>query len=790
MLLHWLVTFILIPVIICEDATPCSSRLTCGACLASHNCAWCSDKIYQRGAPRCDKMDNLLERGCSKENIFSPGTISEILENEPLSDAGAVAGSAIQLKPQKLKLSLRPGDPTTFKVTFRQAEDYPVDLYYLMDLTFTMKKHKETLAELADTIAESMNNVTKNFRLGFGSFIDKVVMPYVDMVPDRLRNPCRDIYCNSPYGFRNHLSLNDDVTLFTKEVSRANLSGNLDNAEGGFDAIMQVIVCKEKIKWNERSRKIILFATDGIFHYAGDGKLGGIVKPNDGSCHLDDDGYYTESIYQDYPSLSQINNKIIENKILIIFAVPDTELPLYQRLTTHVEGTYAEKLESDASNIVDLIQQQYNKIQSKVELKDTAPDFVKVSYSSSCLGEDVKDVNYCEGLKVGGTVDFNVKVELLDCPKNMSLWSHKVQISPVGLNEYISLDVDLLCECDCEKPEYEELLSPECSNAGTFACGICNCESNYFGRKCECQGDDVVKEDKLSLCKKEENSTLCSGRGDCVCGVCDCYAGPSTESKIYGEFCECDTFSCERDSNGLVCGGEERGMCCGECICNPGWTGSACECRSNIDTCIAPGDQETGRFCSGRGECVCGECQCYRDDERGYFGGPYCGDCSFQTCEGRCTEFRDCVQCKAFDTSLLSEEECQNCTIVPELVDDVDDISQNERKCIFKDEEDCSFTFVYGYDDNNKPVIRVLKTRECPSKEPVLWIALGVTAGVFLIGLIALLIGRFVIYLKDKRDCERFLEEVNKNTQWGNETNPIYKEAISEYPNPIYGQTH
>ncbi|GIX73578.1 integrin beta-PS [Caerostris extrusa] len=350
----------LISVVFSEDATPCSSRVTCGACLASHNCAWCSDKVYQR----------------------------EHQDNVPLSDAGAVAGSAIQLKPQKLKLSLRPGDPATFKVTFRQAEDYPVDLYYLMDLTFTMKKHKETLAELADTIAESMNNVTKNFRLGFGSFIDKVVMPYVDMVPDRLRNPCRDVYCNSPYGFRNHLSLNDDVTLFTKEVSRANLSGNLDNAEG-------------KIKWNDRSRKIILFATDGIFHYAGDGKLGGIVKPNDGSCHLDDEGYYTESIYQDYPSLSQINNKIIENKILIIFAVPDTELPLYQRLTNHVEGTYAEKLESDASNIVDLIQQQYNKIQSKVELKDTAPDFVKISYSSSCLGENVKDVNYCEGLKSG-----------------------------------------------------------------------------------------------------------------------------------------------------------------------------------------------------------------------------------------------------------------------------------------------------------------------------------------------------------------------------------------------------
>lgn len=46
------------------------------------------------------------------------------------------------------------GEPAVFNVTFRQAEDYPVDLYYLMDLTFTMKKHKETLAELADTIGQ------------------------------------------------------------------------------------------------------------------------------------------------------------------------------------------------------------------------------------------------------------------------------------------------------------------------------------------------------------------------------------------------------------------------------------------------------------------------------------------------------------------------------------------------------------------------------------------------------------------------------------------------------------
>jgi hypothetical protein len=40
-----------------------------------------------------------------------------------------------------------------------------------------------------------------------------------------------------------------------------------------------------------------------------DEQLGGIIKPNDGYCHLDGQGKYTESESQDYPSISQINAK-------------------------------------------------------------------------------------------------------------------------------------------------------------------------------------------------------------------------------------------------------------------------------------------------------------------------------------------------------------------------------------------------------------------------------------------------------------------------------------------------
>lgn len=70
-------------------------------------------------------------------------------------------------------------------VSYAQAEDYPVDLYYLMDLSNSMEDDKQKLSALGNLLAESMQNITSNFRLGFGSFVDKVVMPYVNTMPKK-----------------------------------------------------------------------------------------------------------------------------------------------------------------------------------------------------------------------------------------------------------------------------------------------------------------------------------------------------------------------------------------------------------------------------------------------------------------------------------------------------------------------------------------------------------------------------------------------------------------------------
>lgn len=54
-----------------------------------------------------------------------------------------------------------------------------------MDLSKSMEDDKEKLSTLGDLLATEMRKITSNFNLGFGSFVDKVLMPYVSTVPKK-----------------------------------------------------------------------------------------------------------------------------------------------------------------------------------------------------------------------------------------------------------------------------------------------------------------------------------------------------------------------------------------------------------------------------------------------------------------------------------------------------------------------------------------------------------------------------------------------------------------------------
>lgn len=96
--------------------------------------------------------------------------------------------------------------------------NYPLDLYYLMDLTWSMKDDKETLVGLGRKMAQTLGTFTRNFRLGFGSYADKPLMPYI--FPGHENNPCKSEHsvCAPLYSFKHHMQLSEDVLHFIQQV--------------------------------------------------------------------------------------------------------------------------------------------------------------------------------------------------------------------------------------------------------------------------------------------------------------------------------------------------------------------------------------------------------------------------------------------------------------------------------------------------------------------------------------------------------------------------------------------
>lgn len=97
----------------------------------------------------------------------------------------------------------------------------------------------------------------------------------------------------------------------------------------------------------------------------------------------------------------------------------------------------------------------FQKISSSVEMKDNATSAVKVTYYSSCLDENplnLKQTSKCDGLKVGTLVKFHADIEVTRCPADPAEWKQTFQIYPVGINESLVIDLEMICDCACENP--------------------------------------------------------------------------------------------------------------------------------------------------------------------------------------------------------------------------------------------------------------------------------------------------------------------------------------------------
>uniref|UniRef100_A0A8C0BKR8 Integrin beta n=1 Tax=Buteo japonicus TaxID=224669 RepID=A0A8C0BKR8_9AVES len=696
-----------------------SRAKSCTECIrVDKECSFCTDESFEES--RCDLRENLLRYGCGEASIVY--TRGEIINT---------ALQRTQVSPQGMFMRLRAGEEMSFNMDVFQPLESPVDLYILMDFSYSMSDDLDNLKSMGQNLAEFLQALTSNYTIGFGKFVDKVSSPQTDMRPEKLREPWNN--ADSPFSFKNVIRLTSNINDFSKELRKERISGNLDAPEGGFDAILQTAVCKEKIGWRKDSTHLLVFSTESAFHYEADGTnvLAGILARNDEQCHLDTDGTYVYDTKQDYPSVPTLVRLLGQHNIIPIFAVTNHSYSYYEKLRKYFPISEIGVLQEDSSNIVELLRTAFERIRSKMDIRaDFIPKAMKTEFTSSMYEKTESGSFHITRGEVG---KFNVRVKALEYIGGQHVCSLPekdrqgvIHVKPTSLSDSLKVTASVICDvCPCE--QQQEFSSRKCSFHGDFVCGQCICHPGWRGDTCDCS---PASSPNNEACIRPGDVEPCSGRGECLCGKCQCYSEDLIQ-RFDGAFCQYDVLQCPRTS-GFLC--NDRGRCSkGACVCESGWEGPGCECPMSNDTCI----DSRGGICNNHGRCECGRCIC---DKASLYTSSTC-EISYSLAV--CESIRDCVRCQAWGTG-NTKGNCSACHLQIQMVEELKKEEASEY-CSFQDEEDdCTYHYTLEGDPTVLPntTVHVQKKKECPPGS-FLWLIPLLIFLILLLGLLLLLCWKF-----------------------------------------------
>ncbi|XP_048065197.1 integrin beta-4 isoform X5 [Megalobrama amblycephala] len=695
---------------------------TCSECIQiGKGCAYCPDEIFEY--ERCDLKENLEALKCSR--MVTIESSRKIEQNVQINQALKYS----QVAPQLMHMTLLPGEEKEVEMEVFEPARGPLDLYILMDFSNSMSDDLDNLKKMGKELADLVGDLSDDYTIGFGKFVDKVTEPQTDMRPAKLAEPWSN--SDPPFSFRNVITLTNDTNSFRQKLQRERISGNLDAPEGGFDAILQTAVCQEQIGWRQHSTHLLVFSTESAFHYEADGAnvLAGILDRNDEQCHLTSDGKYTHDVRQDYPSIPTLVRLLVKHNIIPIFAITNHSYSYYEKLHEYFPIAELGQLQEDSSNILSILGKAFENIRSKISIRaEDRPKAVEAKVLSQS-GTFSEFGNF--KITPGEIGKFRVRLKALTqvgedhvCKASQADREGTLRVKPTTFNSALRINAEVLCHtCDCEKTPVKNAV--RCNGHGDLVCGKCQCSEGWQGPFCNCSTG--VSTDS-AMCIEPGKSEPCSGRGDCMCGTCVCY----NPNQFEGPFCQFDKSQCQR-FGGFLC--NERGSCSmGRCVCTPDWSGDACECPISNDSCR----DSKGGICNERGVCKCGRCEC---EHSGLPLSPTC-EANFQQQLGMCESKRSCVQCQAWNTGERKGRKCDECPFKIVMVEELEEEDKNViEACSFRDEDDdCTYHYTVNYPSNitdKEHRVLVKKKKDCPPAG-FLWLIPLIMFLMLLLGLLLL----------------------------------------------------
>ncbi|CAI8050319.1 Integrin beta-6, partial [Geodia barretti] len=524
-----------------------------------------------------------------------------------------------------------------------------------MDLSGSQASDLDSLKSLSNSITDELESISSQFTIGFGSFVDKIAYPFAstlqngsDYLTRHLGNmviECANgrASCGPTYVYRHHLPLTSDSGQLSEVLDNVTIRGNLDVPEATLEALLQSVVCLDEVGWRNGSLRIVMVLTDAGFKTALDGRAAALVTRNDGECHLEpEEGFYDYSRgpEQDFPSIYQVREKLIENDIITIFAVAEdvvrnrisTDNIVYRELAEEIgrSRAFVQTIANDSADIVSVIRMAYESVTRDIVVDSVSGLTIGIAPVLNC--NLTSDGRGCANVAIEDLVSFNVTVTMDQCLKDM-----QTRLLPLPGFGNVELTLVPICECNCSSQMISNHTS--CNGTGSLVCGACDCSEGFYGEQCEC-------DDELGPCLND-----CFNRGSCDNCTRECISCDTYQDTIGGVFQIVGSF------------------------------GKRCQCDNSTGAGACPVGRDIDQVCSGRGECVCDGEKCDCDCECGtapLSGHQYSGDdcgCDPDNCYNEQYPGRVCAHNQ--DREKDGKCDCNDCLC------DTDSVSFN-RTCIYK----------------------------------------------------------------------------------------------------------
>jgi hypothetical protein len=469
------------------DLSACDTFDSCDTCLYNDlDCGWCG----LTGTCHAGNTSGPTNGTCDDNRTWE-FTVSRVI---------SASGSDGVISPTNVEVFLRPGKNVTFPVSITVPFLPPLDMYFLMDASESMRRHIESVRSSVGDLVTRIKQLQNDTVFGLASFIEKPQMPFGGW-PE----------C---YSYKSHSPLNANISLFADALDDllGALRRNNEHPESSMDGALYASM-DPSVGYRPGSFKIVMVVTDASSHVAGDGvNILGIHAPN----NLDgvQDGYPPGSA-EDYVSAAGLRSVFVSKDINPIWAAIDIitgtnpVFNFYRTLTNQLGFGSAVQVTVDSGGsgrVVDAVLNGTAEVLSKTVLAADLDPRIVIKRINPAIYTNVSRL---------ATVTFNVTV-MADVGASWIGSTANATAKYVGFGNAVKIVARTAVVCrGCDPNDPSKKLD---------RCGVCGGNNTCFG--CDGVRDSGVLFDACGVCGGD-NSTCrdCQGivNGPSqfdVCGVC------------------------------------------------------------------------------------------------------------------------------------------------------------------------------------------------------------------------------------------------------------------------------